>query len=157
MKYLNIQKFKFSSNKHVYLTKEGIDSLKKRLDTLSKERFDICNRLRQMDPKEKAEYILSADEIKMLEVQENEVEKISEVLQNARLLPKHLHKDDVRLGSTVNLRLGGDILEYTLVDSIEADPSAKKISNESPLGRALIGHKAHEMVQVVSPRGRQYK
>jgi transcription elongation factor GreA len=156
MRFINVNKFKFSSNKHVYLTKEGIDKMRARLDYLAKERYSMCNRLRHMDPKEKAEYILSADEIKMLQFHENEIQRISEVLQNASLLVKDRQATDVRLGSTVKLRMGGDTLEYTLVDPIEADPSGKKISKECPLGKALLGRKARELVKVKNSKGKMY-
>ncbi|MGE5327762.1 MAG: GreA/GreB family elongation factor [Thiobacillus sp.] len=152
MKGKLIRKY-FSINKKVYLTKEGLDDLKNRLDQLRKERFEICDRLRKMDPKEKAEYILANDEIKMLELNEAEVNKISNIIQNAVLVTKSSNPIDVRLGSTVSLRFGTEVIKYTLVSPIEADPFANKISGESPLGKTLLGRKVHEKFHVKTPKG----
>ena len=155
MNHINIKKF--PSNKHFLLTKEGLDELKSELDSLRRERFVLCNELRMLDPDERKDHILSTDAIKMLEINEAEVEKIAEVLQNSQTLDKDENPSDVRLGSTVNLRFGKHEVEYMLVDSIEANPSAHKISEKSPLGRALLGRHINEYIRFKAPRGKIYR
>ena len=145
----------FPSNKHTYLTKEGLDELKSKLDELRTERFDVCDQLRKMDSKEKFEHILSTDAIKMLQMNESEVTKISEVLNNAVTVNGN-NKSDIQLGSRVDLKFGNNTLEFMLVDSIEADPSNHKISDKSPLGKALLSKKTKETVKLLSPRGKEY-
>lgn len=154
MKGKLIRKY-FPSNKKTYLTKEGLDDLKNKLDQLRNERFEICNRLRKMDPKEKAEYMLANDEIKMLEMNEAEVNKISNILQNAVLVTKTSNPVDVQLGSTVSLRFGDRVIKYTLVSPIEANPFDNKISGESPLGRMLLGRRVHEKFRIRTPKGKE--
>ena len=147
------------SNKHLYISKEGLDSLKNKLDNLRKERFHICRKLREMDPKEKVEYISSDDVIKTLEVNEENILNISDVLRNISLIEEDNNANNVQIGSVVDLRLGNKTLKYRLVGTIEANPFDNKISEESPLGQALLGHKKSEVVQIVTPRGKelQYK
>ena len=155
MRRINIKKF--PSNKHFLLTKEGLDNLKSELDSLRKERYEICDGLRSLDPDEKKDYIFSTDAIKMLQLNENEVDEIADILLNSRTIDKDENPSDVRLGSTVNLRFGNHTVEYTLVDTIEADPSANKISEKSPLGQALLGRHAHEDISFKAPKGKEYR
>lgn len=154
MSRINIKQF--PSNKHFFLTKEGLDELKAKLDALREERYRLCNQLRMMDPDEKVDHILSTDAIKKLEMNEKEVAKLADILLNAKTFSKNEKTSDVRVGSTVNLRFGDQTVAYTLVDPIEADPSANKISEDSPLGRALLGKKAHQKIRFVAPRGKVY-
>lgn len=152
MNYKNIKKI--PSNKHVYLTKSGLDSLRIQLDNLRKQRTVLCKRLMKMDTKEKVEYISSTDTIRTLEMNELEVNQIGEILQHADIVGDNEKHSDVRVGSTVSLRFGRQIMKYTIVGSIEADPAANKISEVSPLGMALIGKKRRSMVHLRTPRGK---
>ena len=152
---MNYKKFKiFPSNKHFYLTKEGLDNLRTKLDGLYKERRRICERLMSMDDKEKVEYIESTNMINILEMMETEVAKITEILQRAVVASSSVHSD-VKLGSTVSLRSGRRTVKYILVNSIEADPSTNRISEESPLGKAIMGKKEKTMVRLSTPKGKQ--
>lgn len=155
MNHINIKQF--PSNKHYFLTKQGLDELKAELDNLRKERYSVCNELRILDADEKKDHILSTDAIKMLEINESEVSKIADILLNSREIDKDENPSDVHIGSTVNLRFGQHTVEYTLVDSIEADPSAYKISEKSPLGRALLGRHVHESIRFKAPKGKVYR
>jgi len=158
MNYKNIKKY-FPSNKHLYITKDGLDKLKDKLDKLRKQRFAICSRLLQMDPVDKPDYILTNDTLKMLEINEQDATRITEVLLHAETVTPNTESNDIKLGSTVSLKFGNQTIEYMLVDSIEADPSVNKISAECPLGIALMGKRNHETVQIQTPRGenRKYK
>jgi len=147
---------KFPSNKQLFLTKKGLDSLKSRLNRLNKERFAMCKRLMKMDNKDKEEYITSTNAINILERNEYEISKITDILQRADVVPKTNENFSVKLGSTVSLLFGRQKTKYTLVNSIEADPSENKISEESPLGKALIGKKKRDKIRLSSPRGQEY-
>lgn len=155
MSHINIKRI--PSNKQYFLTKQGLDELKAELDNLRKERYSVCEELRMLDSDEKKDHILSTDAIKMLEINEAEVDQIADILLNSRELDKDENPSDVHIGSTVNLRFGQHTVEYTLVDSIEADPSANKISEKSPLGRALLGKHIHESIRFKAPKGKIYR
>jgi transcription elongation factor GreA len=109
-----------------------------------------------MDVKEKEEYNISTDATNRLENIESEVVKISDILQRADVIPDNKWHSSIELGSTVFLESEFKTINYTLVNSIEADPSANKISEDSPLGRALIGKTQHSTVSIVTPRGKKY-
>ena len=145
------------SDKHVLLTKKGLDRLKDQLNRLNKERTSMCKRLMKMDSKEKEEYVVSTNAINVLEKNENEILKIADILQRADIVMETSASSDVRLGSTVSLFSGSKTAKYTVVNTIEADPSENKISTESPLGKALIGKKKRDNIHVSSPRGHEYQ
>jgi transcription elongation factor GreA len=154
MNYKNLKRF--TSKEHFYLTKKGLDGLKEQLDQLRKEQVGLCKRLIGMDAKEREEYIISTDATNKLEVIESEVSKISDILQRADVIKSDKIHSSVELGSTVFLESGVKTINYTLVNSIEADPSANKISEDSPLGRALLGKKEQSVISVSTPRGDKY-
>ncbi len=145
-----------TSNKNFHLTKKGLDSLRDQLNQLMKEQINISRRLINMDPKEKEEYIVSTDAVNYLENIEVQVSKISDILMRADVIPDNTKHSSVELGSTVFLESGLKTINFTLVDSIEADPSASKISECSPLGKALLGKKEHSTIKIQSPRGKEF-
>jgi transcription elongation GreA/GreB family factor len=145
-----------ASRKTFFLTKSGLDSLKERLDNLLQERVAIRERLRTMDMQEKMESSVSADEMNMLEFAETESTEIADILQNVELIKKTKHPTSIQLGSKATLSSGSEPIKYTLVSPNEVDPFAGKISPSSPLGRALVGKKLHESVQVTTPKGKKY-
>jgi transcription elongation factor GreA len=154
MNYKNIKYF--SLNKHFHLTKKGLDGLRGQLDQLRTEQIKTCQRLVNMDVKEKEEYIMSTDATSHLENIELQVAKISGILRRADIIPNKKSRSSVELGSTVFLELDFQKINYTLVNSIEADPSVNKISEDSPLGRALIGKTKHSIVSLATPKGKKY-
>lgn len=152
MNYKNISLF--PTDKHFYLTKNGLNSLRVELNNLRKEQIKLCRRLISMDVKEKEEYILSTDAVNRLEYIELEVSKISDILQRADMISENKNNSSVELGSTVFLESGSQTTKYTLVNSIEADPSVNKISQDSPLGSALLGKKKQSTINFSTPRGK---
>lgn len=146
----------FPSNKHFHLTKKGLDGLRKQLDYLRKEQIKMSRRLIKMDVKEREEYIVSTDATSHLDNIEQQVAKITEILMRADIIHNNKNRTIVGLGSTVFLESDFQKINYTLVNSIEADPSANKISEESPLGRALIGKTIHSIIKIATPRGKKY-
>lgn len=84
---------------------------------------------------------------------EGRIIELEQLLSKAKLIDR-IQSDVVTLGSVVRLAISdGREVEYTLVGAFEADPSAKRISNESPVGKALLGHKPGDMVMVSTPGG----
>ena len=132
--------------KEVILTSEGYERLKSEIEELSTtKRREVAERIRVArefgDIAENAEY----DDAK------NE-----QMLLDARVITKKdIAKDVVSVGSKVKLRdvAAKETIEYHIVGSAEADPGANKLSNESPVGKAIIGHKKGETVEVTAPRG----
>ncbi len=133
--------------KNISLTAEGKKELEKELDELIKERPAIAERIATArsfgDLSENEEYSSARNEQKLAE---SRILEIQEILKNAKVI-RAGRKDSVSLGCTVKLDLAGNKVEYTVVGPTEADPLAGKISNESPIGKAIMGHKAGETVE----------
>jgi transcription elongation factor GreA len=144
--------------KEVILTPEGYEKLKEEIDHLSSaKRREVADRIRIArefgDIAENAEYDDAKNEQALLE---HRIATLEERLRNARVIDKkEIAKDVVSIGSHVKLR---DVdakrtVEYHIVGSAEANPAENKLSNESPVGKAIIGHKKGETVEVSAPRG----
>lgn len=144
--------------KEVILTQEGYDNLDKELNYLKTEkRTEIAERIKVAlgfgDLSENSEY----DEAKNAQA-ENEV-KIAELenkLRHAKIIDeKEIDTDTVQIGNTVkvlDIEFNEEV-EYTIVGSTEVDLAENKISNESPVGAALLGKKKNDMVEVKTPGG----
>ncbi|MBQ3465178.1 transcription elongation factor GreA [Candidatus Saccharibacteria bacterium] len=130
--------------KSISLTAEGKKELEKELDALIKGRPAITEKIATArafgDLSENEEYSSARAEQKMAE---SRILEIEDILKNAKII-RGGKKDKVILGATVALDMGGRKVEYTLVGPTEANPLEGKISNESPIGKALFGHKAGE-------------
>lgn len=130
--------------KSVNLTAEGKKELEKELDELIKGRPAIAERIATArafgDLSENEEYSSARNEQK---VAEGRILEIQEILKNAKII-RGGKKDKVDLGVTVLLDMGGRKVEYALVGPTEANPLEGKISNESPIGKAIFGRKAGE-------------
>lgn len=130
--------------KTISLTAEGKKELEAELDELIKGRPAIAERIATArafgDLSENEEYSSARNEQK---VAESRILEIQEILKNAKVI-RGGKRTKVDLGATVSLSLGGRKVEYTVVGPTEANPSEGKISNESPIGKALLGHKANE-------------
>jgi transcription elongation factor GreA len=144
--------------KDVILTREGLDKLKQELDFLSNDkRREVAERIKEArefgDISENSEYDDAKNEQAMLEAK---IAQIEEKLRAATVVDAtDLGTDEVRVGSTVHVKdeKSGKSVKYTVVGSAEANPSEGKLSNESPVGKALLGHKRGETVSVQVPRG----
>lgn len=130
--------------KSVNLTAEGKKDLEKELDELIKNRPAIAERIATArafgDLSENEEYSSARNEQK---VAEGRILEIQDILKNAKII-RGGKKDRVALGATVVLDMGGRKVEYALVGPTEANPLEGKISNESPIGKAIFGRKAGE-------------
>jgi transcription elongation factor GreA len=148
--------------KDVILTPEGLEKLKAELEELTTtKRREVAERIKDAreygDISENSEYDDAKNEQAMLE---SRIANLEEKLRSAILVDaSELSTDVVQVGSQVKVKDGesGKSETYTIVGSAEANPAEKKLSNESPVGRALIGHKAKETVTVQLPNGKARK
>ena len=147
--------------KDVILTPEGYENLKKELDFLRTDRRrEVAERIRVArefgDIAENAEYDDAKNEQAMLE---HKIAQLEERLANARLIDSNSDTSVVSVGSRVRLRDLDmkETVEYYIVGSAEANPAEQKLSNESPVGKAIIGRKKGETVEVLTPRGSKLK
>ena len=135
-----------SEKKPVYLTQKGLDELKMELDDLINVKrpanIQSIKEARALgDLSENADYDAARNEQAVLE---GRIKKIEQMLENYEII-EEASKDKVSLGSTVSIRYideDDETDEYMIVGSQEADPFASKISNESPIAKALMTHKA---------------
>lgn len=135
------------------LTQSGIDELTAELAVLVAKRADIADAIKtareQGDLSENAEYQSARAE---QEKNEARIVEVEHILQNVEVIKKPKVASKVQLGSTVKLKGdGGKAKEFQVVGTVEADPLNGKISDESPIGRALIGKKEGDSVEIVTP------
>jgi transcription elongation factor GreA len=144
--------------KEVILTADGYKKLQQEIDRLRNDkRREVAERIRVArefgDIAENAEYDDAKNEQAMLE---HKIAQLEERLLSARVITKkEISKDAVSVGSHVRLRdmQANKTFEYHIVGSAEANPAENKLSNESPVGKAIIGHKKGDVVEVSAPRG----
>ncbi len=144
--------------KEVILTPEGYEKLKQEIEYLSNDkRREVADRIRTArdfgDIAENAEYDDAKNEQALLE---HRIATLEERLLAARVIEKgEITSDVVSIGSHVKLRDldAKQTVEYHIVGSAEANPTEHKLSNESPVGKAIIGKKKGEVVEVAAPRG----
>ena len=144
------------------ITQEGLEKLKEEIETLSTgKRREVAERIKEArefgDIAENAEYDDAKNEQALLEqriAQLEERSRRSEVIDS-----KDVDTTAVGVGTTVHVKdqKSGDSQKFQIVGSAEADPTEQKLSNESPIGMALMGHKRNEVVSVEAPRGPKRK
>jgi transcription elongation factor GreA len=147
--------------KDVILTQEGLATLKAELDHLSTtRRREVAARIKEArefgDISENAEYDDAKNEQAMLEAR---IATLEDKLRSATVVDAAgLGTDVVRVGSIVHVKEknSGKSTRYTIVGSAEAKPAEMKLSNESPVGKALLGRKSGEEVRVTTPRGERH-
>jgi transcription elongation factor GreA len=140
-------------NKAYKLTNSGLSELKEELDSLIALRPEITERIktaREMgDLSENAEYASARTE---QDRNENRIKEIEYIIKNAEIISQPKKSEKVHIGSTVTLKPdNGQTKEYQVVGTVEADPVAGKISDESPIGKALIGKYVGDIVEIITP------
>src|SRR5690349_9651092 len=148
--------------KDVILTPEGLASLKAELELLATtRRREVAARIKEArefgDISENAEYDDAKNEQALLEAR---IAQLEEKLRRAQVIDKKaINTDEVSFGSIVHVKdqKSGDSQKFQIVGSTEANPLEHKLSNESPIGKALIGKKRNDIVTVEVPRGPKKK
>ncbi len=143
--------------KEVILTLDGLKKLEDELENLkTQRRREVAERIKQAiefgDISENSEYEDAKTEQAFIE---GRIITLEKMLRNARVIDDNDDKEHVVVGSTIVLKdvEFGDEEEYTIVGSAEADPAVNKISNESPVGKAVLGHPKGQVVEVNVPAG----
>lgn len=138
--------------KQFHLTKDGITEIKTELDELIKQRGPIAERIKTArefgDLAENAEYTSARQE---QEIVEGRIAEIEHILQNVEIISKPKGDSKVQLGSVVKLKGNGKTKEFQVVGTVEADPLNGKISDESPIGQALMGKTEGDSVEIKTP------
>lgn len=152
--------FEVMSDKKFYLTKKGFKKLRQKYSKLVqslkklKKKDEVPKLLHSEDPN--PEYLSFQEDLNFLEAR---ISKIEKALTNAELIekPPEDQQDEVRVGATVKVEVNGDTDEFEIVGSAEAAPSKGKISNECPVGQALLGSEVGDEVTVNSKVETTYK
>lgn len=142
------------TKKKIFVTSKGLEEARYELLYLkTTRRSEVAQRLQGArefgDLSENSEYDAALEEQTMLE---NKISELEGLIKNAQVIKSvPLTQDFVVIGSTVTVEMDGEVDEFTIVGRMEADPSKKRISNESPVGEALLGAKKDEIVEVTTP------
>ena len=146
-----------SEKKEVYLTSAGLDEIKSELDTLKKvKRPEIIKAIKEAralgDLSENADYHAAREEQAIIE---GRIQELEYMVDNAVIITEGA-SDRVKMGVNVTIKYEDDedTEEYKIVGSMEADPFDNKISNESPIAKAIMGKKKGDVVTVESPNGK---
>jgi len=141
------------AQKKYYLTKEGVEKVKKEIKELKRKKLVLLSgsgprsfRFGEIE----AEYIAFREDLGQLE---EKIAELENVLENYELIkvPTKSKRDAVHLGATVLVELDGAVEEFKIVGTVESDPVNQKISDESPIGQALLGKKVGEGVKIKTP------
>ncbi|RKD22770.1 transcription elongation factor GreA [Ammoniphilus oxalaticus] len=146
------------SEKEVFLTPEGLANLEEELEHLrSVKRREVAERIKEAisfgDLSENSEYEEAKNEQAFIE---GRIITLEKMLRNARLIKQdEVDQGVVGVGATVKIKdlEFGDVIDYMIVGSVESDPANNKISNESPVGQALLGKTKGAVVDISVPAG----
>lgn len=141
---------RFSKGKKFYLTQKGLAEIKRE--------YQVLKKLRQSKVGEESPRVLHSDELapeylafkEDLDLLELRIARLEEILKNVELikLPPKEKQNEIYLGAKVSAEMDGHMEEFLILGTLEADPSESKISDESPIGKALLGKKIGETVQI---------
>ena len=143
------------NNKPTYISREGLEKLRHELEEMvSVRRPEIAQRIHDAkehgDLTENAEYEDAKNEQAFVE---GRIQTLEALIKNATLIDEHHSNDHVQIGLTVKVKGPDGSQSFTIVGSTEAKPTEGRISNESPVGRALLGHRKGETINVQVPAG----
>jgi len=142
-------------SKKYLLTQEGLTKLSEELKYLINEkRKEVIERIREAaahgDLSENADYAQAREEQSFIE---GRIQEIEDMIKNAEIITASSQHSTVTIGSTIVVKIGGKDKTYTIVGSNEANPIEGKISNESLVGKALLGKKLNDKVTIQAPAG----
>jgi len=142
-------------SKKYLLTTVGLQKLQEELKVLvNNKRKEVIERIREAaahgDLSENADYAQAREEQSFIE---GRISEIEEIIKNAEIITQNSHGTTVTIGSTVTIKASGQEKKYLIVGSNEANPKEGKISNESLVGKALLGKKAGNKFKVTTPAG----
>jgi len=140
----------------VQLTKEGLEKLREELKNLKEnKRQEVVDRLQKArgmgDLSENSEYTAAKESLALVEERIKEIEAI---VKNAEIVENHSNNYQVALGSLITIETDGQRQSFHIVGEFEADPLQQKLSSTSPIGKALLGKRSGETVEVEIPAGK---
>jgi len=148
-----------ASERKFYLTSKGLKKIKKEYETLKAFRTAKVNgespeilELENLDPK----LASFAEDVNLLDIRLAELENVLKNFELIKVLPQK-KKGIIGVGATVEVEINKNKSKFTIVGTLEADPETGKISNESPIGQALLGHRTGDTVVILSPVKTIYK
>jgi len=140
--------------KEFQLTKDGVAELRTELAELKIKLVEVIDAIKtardQGDLSENAEYHAAKEEQERVD---NRISEVKHILANAEVVSR-AGKTTVGIGNSVSVKIAQKTVTYHIVDSVESDPMESKISDESPIGRALLGKKVGEKVEIDLPAGK---
>lgn len=142
-------------NQIVQVTKNGLEELEKELTELTKVKrpaaVDRVQRAREFgDLSENSEYHAAREELNFID---GRIEELTDITNRARVVVQKKSNDEVGIGCKVTVKTNGQAYIFSVVGEWEANPAEKKISHDSPLGKALMGKKVGDKVEVEAPAG----
>lgn len=143
-------------NNKTLLTQEGYNQLLEQLNELKKKQDHLITQIEEVaQPDESGEDGLAVQLKEELELINEKIDDIDQALEAFQIITDAVCKDGIiKVGCKVKVKVSNSIKEFTIVSHLEADPQANKISDESPLGVALLGKKINDKVEVIAPAGK---
>lgn len=140
----------------ILLTKEGYDKLTLELaDFIKNKRPFAVERLRKArdmgDLSENSEYTAAKEDLAFTE---GRIQELEEIIKRAHIVEKSTNKDCIDIGCKVTVAMDGKNEVFDIVGEIEADPMTRKLSSKSPIGKALLGKKCGELIEINIPNGK---
>lgn len=137
------------------LTKDGYDQLNRQLIDLKKKQDHLITQIEEVaQPDESGEDGLVTQLKEELELTNNKIDEIQESLELSEVISGKVSRESIQVGSRVKIKVSSATKEFHIVSNLESDPSSSKISDQSPLGKALIGKKINDEIEVDAPVGK---
>ena len=137
------------------LTKEGYTQLTQQLVELKKKQDHLISQIEDVaQPDESGEDGLVTQLKEELELTNNKIDEIEESLEISEIISDKVTSDSIQVGSRVKIKVSSSTKEFHIVSHLESDPASSKISDQSPLGKALIGKKINDEIEVDAPVGK---
>lgn len=142
-------------NQKNLLTRAGYDQLTQQLADLKDKQEHLITQIEDVaQPDESGEDGLASQLKEELEVTNTQIEQISETLENSEIISDKTSFDSIQVGCKVKIKISASTKEFFIVNQLESDPTVNKISDQSPLGKALIGKKVNDEIEVDAPVGK---
>jgi transcription elongation factor GreA len=142
-------------NQKNLLTKDGYVKLAEELNNLKVKQEHLINQIEEVaQPDESGEDGLVSQLKEELEVTNDKISEIEETLESSEIISDKLSFDSIQVGCKVKIKIASDTKEFYLVNQLESDPTVNKISDQSPLGKALLGKKVNDEFEVNAPVGK---
>jgi len=138
------------------ITQDGFQKLTLELDLLKKKQDHLISQIEEVaQPDESSEDGLATQLKDELEVVYDKINRIEEALETAKIISgKAVFSGKVEIGSVVKIKISNDTKQFSIVSHMESDPTQNKISDQSPLGLALLGKRVNDEIEVEAPVGK---